>query len=173
MALSNIEGCTIGGLDEGRGSNARILAFSGVVTFGTNVTDTCVHSVNLDGTVTDTNAGSATHALALTYGNGLTLETPAITDDDESTFKLTFGQVSTTAVTASSDQLDIQVAHVSIGLTDTSASDFLPLPAAVKTVSGNQVQFSIGELTVNGADVVIAATDKVHIQVIAYAFPSN
>ena len=173
MALSNIEGGTIGGLDEGRGSSARILAFNGVVTLGTNVTGTCVHSVTQDGAVTDTNAGSATHALAVTFGKGLTLETPAITDDDEATFKLTFGVVSTSAVTADSQQLNIQVAQVNVGLLDKTADDFLPLPAAVKSVSGNQIQFSIGELNVNGADVVIAANDAFHINVIAYAFPAN
>ena len=80
---------------------------------------------------------------------------------------------STTAVTADSQQLNIQVAQVNVGLLDKTADDFLPLPAAVKQVSGNQIEFSIGELNTNGADVVIAANDAFHINVIAYAFPAN
>jgi hypothetical protein len=172
MALSALEGCTIGGLDEGRGHNARILAFQGRITLGTNVTGTCVHSVDEDGTVTNTNSGSATHALVVDYGNGVTLETPAITDDDEVTFKLTFGKVSTTAVTASTNLLDIKFATVTVGVDEQSSGDFLPVAAATKSVSGDQVQFSIGEITVNAADIAIAATDVIHISVMAFAVPA-
>jgi hypothetical protein len=175
MALSNIEGCTIGGLDEGRGHNARILGFAGTVLLGTNITGTCVHSVTKDGTVTNTNSGSATHALTLEYGNGLTLEVPALTDDDEALFKLTFGDVSTTTVTANTEQLNIQFAMVDIGIEDESLTgdDFNAIPACVKSVSGNQIVFALGEYTINGADIEIVATDILYIRVMAFALPSS
>tara|TARA_B100000287_G_scaffold57590_1_gene50692 strand:+ start:1421 stop:1948 length:528 start_codon:yes stop_codon:yes gene_type:complete len=175
MALSNLEGSTIGGLDEGRGHNARILAFQGRVTLAGAITgsDTVVHSVDMDGNVTDTDSGSATHSLAVDFGHGLTLETPGIVDNDEVTFKLTFGEVSTTAVTASSENLDIKFAQVCIGVANAGGtSDFLPVPAAIKSVSGNQVQFSMGEITVNGANTAIVVSDVIHISVMAIAMPA-
>ena len=173
MALSNLEGCTVGGLDEGRGHNSRIMGFAGKVTLGTNITGTCVHSVTKDGVVTDTNSGSATHALAVEFGKGLTLEVPAITDDDESLFKLTFGEVSTTAVTASTSDMNLQFALVNIGIEDESLTgdDFNAIPACVKSVSGNQVVFTLGEYTINGADVEIVHTDILYIRVMAFGTP--
>ena len=178
MALSNLEGCTAGGLDAGRGSGTRILAFKGSILLGTNVTGTCVHKVDMDGTVTNTNAGSATHALTVTYGHGLTLETPVLTDDAEDTianvFKLTFGVASTTAVTASTNELNIIAAVCNMGHYDEEGGTDLahPLPANVESCNGNQITIRVGEVQVHATEVVIAATDTLYFNVIALAIPA-
>ena len=169
MALSNIEGCTIGGLDEGRGHNTRILAFKGTLTL--DISATSVHSVDMDGTVTDTSSGSA--ALTVGYGHGLTLEVPALTDDANHTFKLTFGVDQTTAVTASTEQFNIQVATLNAYFVDNSTGTIdSAVPAACIGVNGNQITFHIGEVTVNGADIAFADADTIDIHVIAFATPA-
>lgn len=176
--MSNLEGCTIGGLDPGRGSGARILAFRGTILLGTNVSGTCVHSVDMDGAVTNTNSGSATHALTVGFGQGFTLETPVLTDDAEDTlanvFKLTFGVAQTTTVTASSNELNIVSAVCNMGHTDNESTDLAhPLPANVETVSGNQITIRVGEVQVHATEVVIAATDTLFFNVIALALPAH
>ena len=99
MALSAIEGCTLGGLDEGRGHNMRILGFRGTLS-ALDVSATSVHTVNEDGTVSESrSAGSA--ALAVNYGHGITVQVPAMGDGVNDTlanvFKFTFGVVGTHA----------------------------------------------------------------------------
>lgn len=169
MALSNIEGCTIGGLDEGRGHNARILAFQGTLTLD-DITAACVSSVDKDGNVTNTGAGAT---LAVGYGHGLTLETPIMTDDANHTFKLTFGTVSTTAVTAATQQFNIQVATINAYFVDNSTGTIdSACPAACIGVNGDQITFHIGEVTVNGADIAFANTDTIAIHVVAFATPA-
>ena len=169
MALSNLEGSTIGGLDEGRGHNARILAFKGTLTLA-DITAACVSSVTKDGTVTNTGAGAT---LVVGYGHGLTLETPVLTDDANHIFKLTFGVDQTTAVTASTEQLTIQVATINAYFTDNSTGTIdSAVPAACIGVNGNQITFHIGEVTVNGADIAFANTDTIDIHVVAFATPA-
>lgn len=164
MALSNLEGCTIGGLDEGRGHNTRILAFKGTVT--ADISATSVHSVTKDGVVTDTSAGDAT--LSLGYGHGLTLEIPALAADAPAVATLTFGQVSTTGPTADSQHMNIQVASVNV-VNVTASGDDIVLPAGVSSISGDQIEITIGDATDGGVNVDIADSDQLVFNVIAFA----
>jgi hypothetical protein len=107
MALSSIEGCTLGGLDEGRGHNTRILGFRGTLTINT-VTATSVHTVSEDGTVVSSRSAGTT-ALAVEFGHGMTIQVPPCGDgtlDAASSdgtgavagdFRFTFGVVGTHA----------------------------------------------------------------------------
>ena len=171
MALTNIEGCTIGGLDEGRGHNTRILAARMSVVLGTNVTGTCVSSVTKDGVVTNTHAGSATHAMTVQHGSGFTFEIPAVPDDTAKIFQLTFGQVSTTAPTPYTTHMNIVGATVNCLLTDANGI-VQPIPCSIGTISGDQVQIDLGEATLNATDIVIAAGDTLAFNVIAFAQPA-
>jgi len=106
MALSAIEGCTLGGLDEGRGHNTRILGFRGSLT-ALDVSATSVHTVDEDGTVVNSNsAGSAVltadgDSKLTGYGHGVTLQVPPVGDGVlgllANVFKITFGVVGTHA----------------------------------------------------------------------------
>jgi len=169
MALSNLEGCTIGGLDEGRGHNARILAFNGTIDLTDASTGAAIFGVDKDGTVTSSNSDIA---LTVTYGHGLTLEMPELdTSDYGSTFQLTFGVAQTSAPTPSTEQFNIQVATVTATLND--GGTFLALPVGVHTISGNQIQFTIGDPTDEaGTNVDFADGDDVIINVIAFATPA-
>ena len=192
MALSNLEGSTIGGLDEGRGHNARILAFNGTVS-NLDVDQTSVHTVDTDGTVTDSaSAGSA--ALTVGYGHGITLEMPDLTNDGEDTLanvvKLTFGVVgshtagvldanddtapgNSNSSIGSTEQINIQVATVNAVLVDNETTDVeVPLPAAVTSISGNQISIRLGEAQTAGTEVVIGNTDSIKFNVIALAIPA-
>ena len=192
MAISNLEGCTLGGLDEGRGHNARMLAFKGTVSALT-IAATSVHTVDMDGTVSNSaSAGSA--ALAVDYGHGVTLEMPVLSDDGEDTLanvvKLTFGVVGAHAsgVLAANDddapgnsnssigtdtQIKIQVAVCNAVHVDNESTDLeIPLPCAVTSISGNQISIRLGEPTTAGAEVVIADTDSIKFNIIAFAIPA-
>ena len=169
MALSNLEGSTIGGLDEGRGHNARILAFSGEITLTDVSTGAAIFGVDKDGTVTSSNSDIA---LAVTYGHGLTLEMPELhTSDSGSTFELTFGVSGTSAATVSTEQIKIQVATVNATFND--GGTMLALPVGVHTVSGNQIKFTIGDPTDEGVtNIDYADGDKVVLNVLAFAIPA-
>tara|TARA_B100000963_G_C22385695_1_gene562165 strand:+ start:139 stop:762 length:624 start_codon:yes stop_codon:yes gene_type:complete len=99
MALSSIEGCTLGGLDEGRGHNTRILGFRGTLTLGNDVTATSVHTVSDDGTVVSTTSAGSADALTVSFGHGMTIQVPAhgdgVLDTVANSFKFTFGVVGT------------------------------------------------------------------------------
>jgi hypothetical protein len=172
MALSNLEGCTIGGLDEGRGHNTRILAMNAKITF-TDVSDGAgILSVDMDGTVTNTVTGDAM-ALTVGFGHGYTLEVPTFASADfGNTFQLTFGVAQTTAPTPSSEQFEIKVAHVTATFIDGSAN--LALPVGVHDISGNQIQFTIGDATNEATtNLAVADGDDIVLNVIAYAQPAN
>jgi hypothetical protein len=98
------------------------------------------------------------------------LETPVVTDDAVHDLILTFGDVGTTARTASAAQMSIMAATANVFLNDADGTN-VAVVAAVHSISGNQLKIAIGEKTVNGADVPIVNTDKVVINVIAFAKP--
>jgi len=102
MALSSIEGCTLGGLDEGRGHNAFILGFRGTMS-ALDVDKASVTTIDNDGTVVTTCVGDSTttNLFTVDYGHGMTIQTPVTGDGNldtiENVFKFTFGVVGTHA----------------------------------------------------------------------------
>ena len=116
-------------------------------------------------------AATQTSPLAVTYGHGLTLEMPELdTTDAGSTFELTFGVSGTGAATVSTEQIKIQVATVNATFNDGSNH---ALPVGVHTVSGNQIQFTIGDPTDEGVtNINFADGDKIVLNVLAFAIPA-
>ena len=168
MALSNLEGCTMGGLDEGRGHNARILAFTARLN-AVDISATSVHSVSKEGTVTN----STSTTLVSTYGNGVTLEVPALVADGPSIFTLTFGQVSSSAATAKTDQIKIVAAQASITWndgTDETADPGEALTVGVSKLNGDQIKFILND---NDGSASIVDGDDLFITVMALAIPQT
>ena len=211
MALSSIEGCTLGGLDEGRGHNTRILGFRGTLTINT-VTATSVHTVSEDGTVTSSRSAGTT-SLAVDYGHGMTIQVPPCgdgaldaADSDGSgavagAFRFTFGVVGThasgvltavadpeviatsknnssiggqsNAVAAGNLPFNIKTATVNCLFTD-AGGDIIAVPAAVETISGNTLHVRITQpMAADGTDVVIANSDTLTFDIVAFAQATN
>ena len=177
MALSNIEGCTIGGLDEGRGHNPRIFAIRGTVTL--DVSEVAIHSVDMDGVVTTTQEDSSgVAAMTVAQGSGFTLEIPAVTTNAGflgADIELTFGDVGTTARTPSSDQFTIG-ACIAQCFVNNGGNDDQPVAVAMKSTSGNQVVLTLGDLmddsAADGTTAVAADSDTLTFNIIAFAIPA-
>lgn len=178
MALSSIEGCTLGGLDEGRGHNTRILGFRGTLTFGDTVTATSVHTVSEDGTVVSTTSGSGSaDALSVGFGHGMTIQVPAhgdgVLDTIANSFKFTFGVVGTHAAGVLTAVADPEVLatsknNSSIGGQDNAVAN-ANLPFTIKTAmvtcvhvdaSGSNVEQATpcGVSAINGNTINIRIT---------------
>ena len=173
MALSNIEGCTIGGLDEGRGHNTRIFAVRCVVTL--DVSELAIHSVDMDGTVTTTQADTeGVAAMTVQQGSGFVMEIPAVTADNGllgGDIELTFGVTGTSAPTPSSDQFTIGTCVANCFVTDGDGDD-LPVAVAMKSTSGNQVVLTLGDLMDAAADIDVADSDTLTFNIVAFGIPA-
>lgn len=173
MALSNLEGCTIGGLDEGRGHNTRIFAVRCVVTL--DVSELAIHSVDMDGTVTTTQAdGSGVAAMTVQQGSGFMMEIPAVTNDNGllgGNIELTFGVTGTAAPTPTAEQFTIGTCVANCFLTDANGDD-LPVAVAMQSTSGNQVVLTLGDLMDATSDIDVADSDTLTFNIIAFGIPA-
>jgi hypothetical protein len=170
MSIAATDAYTLGSLDTAPGGNGtRILAAA--FTLDQDISDASFHSVTADGVITNTGGNAVlTQPTSNGFGGNFTFEVPIQTADTAEEFVITFGDVGTTARTASALQMDIVAATVScVQLDDTILK---PALVGVTSCIGNQIKFAFLNVDPDFAtDTAIANGDNLIFNIIAFAQP--